>query len=478
MMVLWKEYFNLLPEIFLVASSILGLALALFLKEKRHNFSFNWSIVTLLLSCIGFVAIQKNECINEFFMCSQFTYLIKILIVFVGALIIFFIKDFSVTEDTDRFEYPFLICLAIFGMLIMINASNLFSMFMGLELQNLCLYTIACLKRDSGKVTEASIKYFVFSSIASAVMIFGISIIYGIVGSLNYKDLAILLTNDIKNTAVIIGFLLVIIGLMFKISLFPFHSWLPDLYEALPSSVSIFVVSIPKLSALIALINLCFYPLTQFKDLISITLIIFSLFSMIFGALLTLKQSNFRRLLGYSAISNSGFALIGLLSFTASGVESAVIYSIIYTLSTIGIFACLLFLSNKNYNIDQIKDLKNIKFNHPIISIIIVFLLFSIASIPPFPGFFAKLYVLEEVLSKKFYFVILIAIISSIISAYYCLVAIKEITLDKSEQKTMERQRSYQDFKTGVAILVIVFLIIVFAFCPNCIQFYKNLLLY
>jgi len=332
----------------------------------------------------------------------------------------------------NKIEYPILILSATLGMMIMISSYDLIVFYMGLELQSLSLYVLVSFNRDSYRSTEAGLKYFVLSALSSGLLLYGCSLIYGFSNSTNFDLIA--QNIDQFNTGSIFGIVFILVGLAFKVSAVPFHMWAPDVYEGSPTSVTAFFAIVPKVAALTVFIRFLYVPFINLVDQWQMIIIFISLASMILGAVAAIGQTNLKRLMAYSAIGHMGYALAGLATGSNEGIQSTVIYLSIYLLMNLGIFSCIFMMKRKDIFYEDIQDLSGLSKNHPIISICLLLLLFSLAGIPPLAGFFAKFYVFMAVIKVEMYTLAIIGLITTVISAFYYLRIIKIIYFDDAKE--------------------------------------------
>jgi|TARA_B100001093_G_C26820991_1_gene1011872 NADH-quinone oxidoreductase subunit N len=310
----------------------------------------------------------------------------------------------------------------------MISANDLILFYLGLELQSLSLYILASLDRDNLKSNESGLKYFILSSLASGLLLYGCSLLYGFSGSTNF-DLIKMNTNT-ENVGTVFAMVFILVGLAFKVSAVPFHMWTPDVYEGAPSSVTSFFAIVPKIAGIAVFIRFMQIPFNQIADQWQPILIFISLASMILGAVAAIGQSNIKRLIAYSSIGHMGFALAGISTNTISGYNSSITYITIYIIMNIGIFACIFLMKRDGKYCENLNDLSGISTSHPILSVSLLIILFSLAGIPPLAGFFAKFYIFMAVIESEMYTLAIIGLLSTVISAFYYLRIIKIIYFD------------------------------------------------
>ena len=305
--------------------------------------------------------------------------------------------------------------------------------FIALELQSLALYVLASFNRDQIKSSEAGLKYFILSALSSGLLLYGCSLIYGFSGSTNF--IIISETMNSSQYGLTFGIIFVLTGLAFKISAVPFHMWAPDVYEGSPTSVTLFFAIVPKIAALTVFIRFLYLPFLNMIDQWQIIIVFLSIASMVFGAVAAIGQKNLKRLVAYSSIGHMGYALAGLAAGTNLGIQSSITYITIYIVMNLGLFSCLLMMKRNDQYYENIEDLSGLSKNHPLLSLSLMIILFSLAGIPPMAGFFAKFYIFTAVIEQSMYFLAIIGLLSAVISAFYYLRIIKIIYFDSKKEK-------------------------------------------
>tara|TARA_B100001564_G_C20597895_1_gene651172 strand:+ start:13 stop:1302 length:1290 start_codon:yes stop_codon:yes gene_type:complete len=364
------------------------------------------------------------------FVRDAFSNYFKILILLSSLFVLNSSKNFIIDNKLDKFEYPIIILLSILGMFFMVSANDLILFYLGLELQSLALYILATIDRDNLKSTESGIKYFVLSALSSGLLLYGCSLLYGFTGSTNFELIADKLNKE--NTGAVFAMVFILVGLAFKVSAVPFHMWTPDVYEGAPTSITSYFAVVPKVAGLALLIKFMFIPFSNILLEWQTIIIFISIASMILGAVAAMVQKNIKRLLAYSSIGHIGYALAGVSTGVISGYESAVTYISIYVIMNIGAFSCLYLLKKDGNYKESISDLSGISKKHPLLSVSLLIILFSLAGIPPLAGFFAKFYVFVAVLEQEMYTLAIIGLLTTVLSAFYYLKIIKTIYFDDS----------------------------------------------
>jgi len=423
----------ILPELFLSLSIMTLLILGVFIKKSFKIIN----ALTILSLIFGIVLVlnQPQDVIkifNDSYIIDELSIFMKVLTLLFCLFILLISADYVKRTNTDKIEYPILIMSSTLGMLLMISSYDLIVFYLGLELQSLCLYILASFRRDDEKSTEAGLKYFVLSALASGLLLYGCSLIYGFTGSTNFHVIANNL--DSTNTGAVFGIVFIIVGLAFKISAVPFHMWTPDVYEGAPTSVTSFFALVPKIAALSVFIRFMYVPFLNVIEQWQTIIIFLSIASMILGAVAAIGQDNIKRLMAYSSIGHMGYALAGLATGTNSGIQSTIIYLTIYLVMNLGAFGCIFMMKRENIFYENINDLSGLSKNHPLLALGFLIILFSLAGIPPLAGFFAKFYIFMAVIESKMFVLAIIGLITTVVSAFYYLRIIKIIYFDKPKK--------------------------------------------
>ena len=445
------ENLNLiLPEIFISLSLMTLLIIGVF-KKNSSGLIYLLSIITLLITLgiiINLPQEQNTYLFNESYKIDELSIFMKILTIVSGIFVLVCSYDYTKIEKISDIEYSILILSSILGMLVMIGSYDLIVFYIGLELQSLSLYVLAAFNRTKIQSSEAGLKYFVLSALSSGLLLYGCSLIYGFTGSTNFN----IISENIfsSSTGNVFGLVFILVGLAFKISAVPFHMWAPDVYEGSPTSVTLFFAVVPKVAALTVFIRFLYVPFISLIDQWQTIIIFLSLASMIFGAVAAIGQKNLKRLIAYSSIGHMGYALAGLSVGTNSGIQNSIIYICIYLIMNLGVFCCLFMMKRGDKFYDDLNDLSGLSKNHPLISLSLLILLFSLAGIPPMAGFFAKFYIFISVIEESMYFLAIVGLLSTVVSAFYYLKIIKIIYFDKPKAKYDEIK--YIGLKLSLAI--------------------------
>jgi NADH-quinone oxidoreductase subunit N len=452
----------ILPEIFLSLAIMFLLMLGVFIKKSFKL--VNLLTILSLIFAIALVLNQPNEIVkifNESYIIDRLSIFMKVLTLLFCFFVLLSSKDYIKSNNIDKIEYPIIILASTLGMILMISSYDLIIFYLGLELQSLCLYILASFKRDDERSTEAGLKYFVLSALASGLLLYGCSLIYGFTGSTNFEIISANL--DEANTGAVFGIVFIIVGLAFKVSAVPFHMWTPDVYEGSPTSVTSFFALVPKIAAISVFIRFMYVPFVNVISQWQTIIIFLSIASMILGAVAAIGQSNIKRLMAYSSIGHMGYALAGIAAGTNAGIQSTIIYLTIYLVMNLGAFGCIFMMKRENIFYENINDLSGLSKNHPMLALSFLIILFSLAGIPPLAGFFAKFYIFMAVIEVKMYALAIIGLVTTVISAFYYLRIIKVIYFDKPKKPFEE---SY-DWGLKISLILSSILILTYFIYPS-----------
>lgn len=423
-----------LPEIFMAVAAMVLLMLGVFQGDKSYNQIANLSILTLIVAAVLMVTQVGGERQTTFggmFVTDAFAVFTKMLVYVGSAVVILISGNYLSANNIARFEYPILVLLATLGMLLMISANSLLSLYVGLELQSLSLYVLAAMNRDKTRSTEAGLKYFVLGALSSGMLLYGISLIYGFSGTVDFDHLAQSVKHGDVSVGLIIGLVFLLAGLAFKISAVPFHMWTPDVYEGSPTPVTAFFAAAPKVAAFALLVRVTVgaFPalLAEWQQI----LVFMSIASMLVGAFIALVQTNIKRLLAYSSIGHIGYALVGLAAGDQAGIEALLIYLAIYLTMTLGTFATVLTMRRNEGSVEAISDLAGLSRTNLPMAIALATFMFSLAGIPLLAGFWGKWYVFLAAVNAGMWPLALIGLLASVVSCYYYLRVVKIMFFDE-----------------------------------------------
>ena len=432
-----------LPEMVMLAMTCLVLVVDLFLPQEKRGFTLLLSVATLALAIGAVIAVAPVTAVSSFggsFVLDQLAVVLKIATCGVTILVFVYSRDYLADHDIYKGEYYVLGLFATLGMMVMISAHSFLLVYLGLELLSLSLYAMIAFNRNSLSASEAAMKYFVLGAMASGLLLYGISIFYGITGTLDLNQLSAAVNSQLSLHPIALGFALtfIVVGLCFKLGAVPFHMWLPDVYQGSPTSVTLFIGTAPKIAGFAMAIRLLVDGLGDLQVDWSQMLTVLAIASMALGNIIAIAQTNFKRMLAYSTISHVGFILLGLLSATANGYASAMFYTITYTITASVAFGVLLVLNRKGCEAENISDLSGLNDGNPWYAALLAIAMFSMAGVPPPVGFYAKLTVLQAVIQVDMLWLAVVAVLFSVIGLFYYLRVIKVMYFDKpaAEQTT------------------------------------------
>ena len=425
-----------IPEIFILSMACIILVVDLFLTEKTRHITYLLSQLTLVVAFFLTLNLFGSETFYIFsntFVADPMSSILKLGIYIATFVTFLYSKDYLKERNIFSGEYFVLGLFGVLGMMIMTSASSFLTLYLGLELLSLCLYAMVALQRDSSIASESAMKYFVLGAIASGMLLYGMSMLYGATGSLDLQVISQQLSSVTDKTILAFGLVFVIIGVAFKLGAVPFHMWVPDVYQGSPTAVTLYIASAPKIAAFAMLMRLLVGGLLELHEQWQGILIILAVASMAIGNIVAISQTNIKRMLAYSAISHVGFLLLGVLSGTTEGFAASMFYIITYVLMSLASFGMIIIMSRKGFEADKLDDYKGLNRRNPWFAFMMMFIMFSMAGVPPFVGFWAKLSVLKAVVSADLLWLALVAVVFSIIGAFYYLRIIKVMYFDKAE---------------------------------------------
>ena len=464
-MTLTTELALLTPEIALLIMTCIVLVVDTLYDNPDRVLTYKLSQLALIITT-GLVLLQFPEAsshvLSGHFVSDPMSAVLKVVLGLVALIVFFYSYDYLLEHELIKGEYFILMLFAVLGMQIMISANSLLTVYLGLELLSLSLYAMIAMNRASAVATEAAMKYFVLGALASGMLLYGISMLYGVSGTLELPALATYIAAQAEaNLLLVFGLVFIIVGLAFKLGAVPFHMWVPDVYQGSPTSVTLFIGTAPKIAAFAMAIRLLADGLQPLAADWQGMLIVLAVLSMAGGNIIAISQSNIKRMLAYSTIAHVGFLMLGLISAQQTGYASAMYYVIVYTLMSMGSFGMVILLGRLGHEADNLDDFKGLAERSPWFAFIMLSLMFSMAGVPPFIGFWAKWFVIKEVIAVGHIWVAALAVIFSVIGAYYYLRIVKLMFFDKPVQMTAIK--SSQEMRlvlslNGLAILILGFM--------------------
>jgi len=421
-----------LPEITLAIGAIVMVLVGAIQGERSMRLLEGLALALLAVALALVVSgTGKVMTFNNGFIVDGFARFMKVLTLLGAGAAILLSADTMRRQGTMRFEFPILVVLSTIGMMMMISANDLISLYVGLELQSLALYVVAAFDRDNAKSTEAGLKYFVLGALSSGMLLYGGSLVYGFTGTVTFPGIAAATAGGHAGIGLILGIVFIAAGVAFKISAVPFHMWTPDVYEGAPTPVAAFFASAPKMAAMAMVIRVFIgaFPgaIHDWRQII----VFISIASMALGAFAAIGQRNIKRLLAYSSIANMGYALVGLAAGTPDGVQGVMTYMAIYLATTLAAFACVLMMRRDGKLVEDISELAGLSRTNGWMAFAMAMMMFSLAGIPPLAGFWAKWYVFLAAINAKLYVLAVVGVLTSVVGAYYYLRLVKVMYFDE-----------------------------------------------
>ena len=449
-----------IPEIVLSCAAMAILILGV-LRAKSSDAYLLCSMLavgSLLVTALLVIVGDRGVGYGGQFTADTFSHFAQLLILIASAMGIVVSLDYNEHQNMRRFEFPVLIMLCSVGMMVMVSASSLMTLYLGLELQSLSMYVLAAFARDQLRSAEAGLKFFVLGALASGLLLYGITLIYGFAGSMSFDRLAAAL-NDPRGASLglVVGIVFLVAGLAFKISAVPFHMWTPDVYEGAPTPVTSFMGTAPKVAAMALLVRAMATPfghlLAQWQQLI----VLVAICSMLLGSLAAIGQTNIKRLMAYSSIGHMGYALIGLAADTPVGIRGVLIYLVTYVFMNAGTFACIIAMKRRGRMLEQVSDLSGLGRTDPTLALWLTVFMFSMAGIPPFSGFWGKYFIFTAAVQSGLWALAVIGVLTSVIGAYYYLRVIKVMYFDAPVEKFDARPASLTLVAAGSGLFTTLF---------------------
>lgn len=434
------DFALLIPEMFLLGMACFLLVLDLFLRDDQRDVTYYLSVLALLSTLALVVWLGDGTTRLTFsgtFVLDPLAILLKVFVLAVVAAVFVYARPYLRDRNMYRGEFFVLGLFGALGMMVMVSAYSFLLIYLGLELLSLSLYALVAFNRDSSESSEAAMKYFVLGAIASGMLLYGMSILYGLAGTLDIIEVSNYLIREAGsvNVPLIFALSFVVVGLAFKLGAVPFHMWLPDVYHGAPAPVTMYVGSAPKIAAFAMIMRLLVEGLGALQPSWQDMLIVLAVLSLAVGNVIAIAQTNIKRMLAYSTISHVGFLLLGLLAGTPQGYSSAMFYTIVYALMATGAFAMVVVLSQRGVEAEQLDDFRGLNDRSPWLAFMMLLLMFSMAGVPPTVGFHAKLAVLQSVVQVEMAWLAVYAVVFSVIGAFYYIRVVKLMYFDKLEQE-------------------------------------------
>ncbi len=428
-----------LPEIFVLAMACIVLIVDLFLTEKNRVITYLLSQTTLLGAAVLTVSLHgatSQVTFSGTFISDGLADVLKVFIYLITAVVFLYSREYLLARKLFKGEFFVLGLFAVLGMMILVSGYNMLTLYLGLELLSLSLYAMVALHRDSTESSEAAMKYFILGAIASGMLLYGMSLIYGATGSLDIAEIATYIRNSSTDDMVLLlGLVFIIVALAFKLGAVPFHMWIPDVYHGAPTAITLFISTAPKIAAFAMVMRLLADGLggllVQWQDI----LVILAALSIAVGNVVAIAQANIKRMLAYSTISHVGFLFLGILAGTDEGYSAAMFYVLVYALMTLGAFGMVILLSRAGFEADNIADFKGLNERSPWFAFMMLILMFSMAGVPPTVGFYAKLAVLSAVVDVGLVWLAVFGVLFAVVGAFYYLRIVKFMYFEKPEDK-------------------------------------------
>jgi NADH-quinone oxidoreductase subunit N len=436
----FAQFAPALPEIFVLAMVSLILVIDAAVDDSKRYLAYALSLITL--AGAAFLTVRDFSTmpvltLGGLFVDDPLSDVLKLFLYLTVAVVLVYSRDYLTERGLYKGEFFVLALFALLGMMVMVSASHFLTLYLGLELVSLSLYAMVALQRDSSVATEAAMKYFVLGALASGMLLYGMSMVYGVTGSLSLGDIATSLQDgtDLR-IPLVFGIVFIVAGLAFKLGAVPFHMWVPDVYHGAPTAMTLFIGSAPKIAAFAFVVRILGQGLesqvAEWRDM----LVILAVLSMAVGNIAAIAQTNLKRMLAYSTISHMGFMLLGILAGSQNGYGSAMFYVLVYTLMSLGGFGMILLLSRAGFESDQLDDFKGLNRRSPWLAFLMLLLMFSMAGVPPTVGFYAKLAVLQSVVEIGYAWLAVAAVLFSLVGAFYYLRIVKLMYFDTPHDTT------------------------------------------
>ncbi|MFU2488320.1 NADH-quinone oxidoreductase subunit NuoN [Thauera sp. WH-1] len=437
------DFYPAAAEIFVAVMALVIMLASTFARSIARGLSYHLTQATLIAAAFITIFTMEGEVVYTFsnlFISDLMGDFLKLMIYFSTAIALLYGRAYLADRKIDKPEFYLLALLMTLGMMVMVTANHMLPMYIGLEMMSLALYTMVAFDRESPRSTEAAMKYFVLGALASGLLLYGMSMVYGATGSLEFSAIAQSIYNQSANqTVLMFGLVFLVAGICFKLGVVPFHMWVPDVYQGAPTAVTLIIASAPKLAAFAMAVRLLIWALFDIAAEWQVMLMLVAAASIVLGNLAAIAQQNIKRMLAYSGISHMGFMLLGLLAgvvegdrhFALNAYSSAMFYAISYVIMSLASFGMLILLSRAGFEAENIDDFKGLNKRSPWYALMMLFVMFSMAGVPFFIGFFAKLSVLQAVVAAGYFWLAVLAVVMSVIGAFYYLRVVKVMYFDE-----------------------------------------------
>lgn len=429
------------PELFLLAMACTILLVVAFFKQSGASLAYGLSQLTMVASAVLVYREMgglEGLAYSDTYVRDALSNVLKIAIFVINIAVLMYSTSYLKARDLFKGEYYVLAVFSTLGMSVMVSAHHFLTIYLGLELMSLCLYAMVAMQRDSAVATEAAMKYFILGALASGMLLYGMSIIYGATGSLAISVIAeAAQSGEINQTVLSFGLVFLVIGVAFKLGAVPFHMWLPDVYQGAPTAMTLFIATTPKLAAFAMMIRLLVEGLGEMQQYWQDMLILLAVLSVVLGNIVAIAQTNIKRMLAYSTISHVGFILLGIISGTEGGYAGSLFYALSYAVMTLAAFGIIILMSRRGFEAEELADYKGMSKQHPWFAFMMLIVMFSMAGIPPLVGFYAKLAVIKSIVDIELISVAVLVVVMSVIGAFYYLRVIKVMYFDEVEAENV-----------------------------------------
>lgn len=430
----WTEITLIAPEIFVLSAACVILMIDIFISDERRLVTYTLSVLALVgAAWISFKTgtSEREVILSGMFVADRLGTILKLFCYAVLAVVFLYSHDYLSRRGLLKGEYYVLGLFALLGIMVMISAHSMITIYLGLELLSLCLYALVAISRDSPTASEAAMKYFVLGAIASGCLLYGMSLLYGAAGTLDLGSLTVAMaSSDPLDIKFLLALTFILVGVAFKFGAVPFHMWVPDVYQGAPTSVTLFIGTIPKVAAFALFFRLIAEPLGDMYGSWRDMVLVLAVLSMALGNIVAIAQTNIKRMLAYSTISHVGFILMGFLSGGPIGYQAAMFYTLAYVIMAAGAFGVVILLSRKGFEAEEITDFAGLNQRSPVFAAVMLIFMFSMAGVPPMLGFYAKIQVIFAALDANLLWLAILAVVFSVIGAYYYLRIVKVMYFD------------------------------------------------